>query len=172
VEVDDVEPFLVEHTAYLRDRPRRKHDVRQRSVRGHDDGSAHGDDPVGKVTVSTGSRVEKPSHRSGRIMTHDDPDIVPAKAQRVCLILCVLDDPAPVRPGEGNDDADLHPTAGGRRSIPRQDIHSPMASDEARDGIEPPCSCRERARAFARSNRTTVARLAYGRLVGSPVDPS
>ena len=32
----------------------------------------------------------------------------PRVAQRIRLVLGVLDDPAPVRPGERDDDADLH----------------------------------------------------------------
>ena len=44
----------------------------------------------------------------GRVVAHQDPDVVAAVAEGGGLVLGVLDDPAPVRPGERDDDADLH----------------------------------------------------------------
>ena len=75
------------------------------------------------------SRVLRP----GRVVAHQDLHVVPAGAERARLVLGVLDDPAPVRPGEGDDDADLHAwaasSAGASRSIPASSVSSVTASE-------------------------------------------
>src|SRR5689334_4330455 len=69
----------------------------------------------------------------GRVVPHHDAHVVPAATKRSRLMLGVLDDAAPVRPGEGDDDADLHAgvaaNARRSRSAPSSIVSSPTASD-------------------------------------------
>ena len=108
MEVDDVEALLGEHLAHPRDRARREDDVRQRAVGRDDDRAADRDDPRREVAVAAAARVEEPRQVPGRVVAHHDLDLVAARAERVGLVLGVLDDAAPVRPREGDDDPDLH----------------------------------------------------------------
>ena len=50
------------------------------------------------------SRVSRP----GRVVAHHELHLVAARPERVGLVLGVLDDAAPVRPRERDDDSDLH----------------------------------------------------------------
>jgi hypothetical protein len=52
--------------------------------------------------------MEETGQASGPVVAHDQPRLEPELGQGLCLALGVLDDAADVRPGEGDDDADLH----------------------------------------------------------------
>ena len=56
----------------------------------------------------------------GRIVAHQDLHVVATPPERCGLVLRVLDDTAPVRPRERNDDADLH--ARDRRERARESL--------------------------------------------------
>ena len=144
VQVEQVELLLGQRVADPEHRARREDDVRERAVRRHDDGAADRDDPGGQVAVPTGARMQEPREPAGRIVPHQDLDVVPAVAQRGRLVLGVLDDPAPVRPRERDDDPDLHARApakmGASRSIPASSVSSVTESERraqpAPDGPE------------------------------------
>ena len=74
--------------------------------------------PSGSAPVPTRTRVEQPRQTARRIVAHHDLHVVAAPAECGRLVLGMFDDPAPVRPGERDDDADLHAAtaANARRS--------------------------------------------------------
>ena len=112
---------------------RREHDVRQRPVRRHDHRAADGDDVRRKLHVPAGARMEQPREPARRVVAHDQPHVVPARPQRLGLVLGVLDDAAPVAPRERHDDAHLHAYAaastGASRAIPSSSTSSATASE-------------------------------------------
>ena len=64
--------------------------------------------PAGRSPWRPAARVEEARRPPGRVVAHQDRDVVAAVPEGGRLVLGVLDDPAPVRPRERDDDADLH----------------------------------------------------------------
>src|SRR5579862_1399906 len=131
--MEDVEPLLGQDPPHPPDRARREDDVRQRAVRRHDDGATDRDHVSGQVSMPAGSRVEQVGEVPGWVVPHHQLHVVASAAQRGRLVLGVLDDSAPVRPGEGDDDPDLHArttsNAAASRSAPSATVSSVTASD-------------------------------------------
>ena len=133
VQVEHVEALLAQRLAHAEDRPGRENDVRQGAVRRDDDRATDRDDPRRQVAVAAAPGVQETRHRSRWVVTHQDPDVVAAVAQGVRLVFGMLHDAAPVRPREGDDDADLHAYAasstGASRATPSSKVSSTTASE-------------------------------------------
>ena len=91
--------------------------------------------PTGMIPSGSGpwrprARVQQAREHARRVVAHQDLHVVTAAPQRRRLVLGVLDDAAPVRPRERDDDADLHarrPAANARapsRSAPSSIVSS------------------------------------------------
>ena len=158
VHVHDIELLLGEHAFHAADRARREHDVRQRAVRGHDDRTADGDDPVGKIAVPAGARVEHPRQVPGRVVAHDDLHVVAAAPQRCALVLGVLDHPSPVRPGERHDDADLHAATAANARASRSAAISTLSSLTASESRTQPAPLGPKPSPGATATRSSVSR--------------
>ena len=105
VHVDDVERFPLPDPLHPHHRLRAEDDVGERGVGRDDDRAAHGDDVVGRSRVPSLLRVQKPREPARGVVAHDDARVVPEPAQRARLVVGVLLDSAPERPGVRNDDA-------------------------------------------------------------------
>ncbi len=108
MDVDDVEALALPDPAHPHHGLRAEDDVRKRGVGRDDDRSPDGDDVVGRPRVPPLLRMEQPRQPPGRVVAHDDPDVVAEPLQRARLMIRVLLDSAPERPGVGDDDPDLH----------------------------------------------------------------
>src|SRR5581483_11630293 len=108
VHVHDVEPVVGQQRADAQDRARREDDVRQRAVRGYDHRAPDRDDARRKPPVTARARMERAREQPRWVVPHHQRDLVAAGTQRRRLVLGVLDDPAPVRPRERDDDSDPH----------------------------------------------------------------
>ena len=86
----------------------REDDVRQRPVRGDDHRSSHGYDVGRRVAVTPDARVQDASELTRRVVAHDQAHVVATVLECCRLQLRVLDDRAPERPRERDDDPDLH----------------------------------------------------------------
>ena len=133
VQMDEIELLPARIRLDASDRARREHDVRQRAVRRHDDRAADRDDSLGQRRVPPRSRVEESREPAGRIVAHEDLNIVAAPPERIGLMLAVFDDTAPVRPRERDDDPDLHAATAANaacsRSAPAAIVSSLTASE-------------------------------------------
>jgi hypothetical protein len=98
VQVEDVEAVRGEDAAQPHDRPRAQDDVRQRSVRRHDDRAADRYDVVRRRLVPAGAGMQHPRERPRGIVTAQDPGVVAELDQRPRLMIRVLDHAAPERP--------------------------------------------------------------------------
>ena len=108
VQVEDVEAFLLEHTADARHRRRAEDDVGQAVVRGHDHRAADGNDVGRRLPVPPEPRMQDAREAPRRVIAHDRSGLDPELAERLCLQLGVLDHGSPERPGVRDDDPDLH----------------------------------------------------------------
>ena len=95
MDVQDVEPLTSEGLVDPAHRPRRENDVRERAVRGHDDGAADRDDVVRRSLVTPLPGVQHVRQPAGRVVSDDDPRVVSEGVQRTRLVLGMFGDAAP-----------------------------------------------------------------------------
>ena len=108
VDVDDVEPLLLEDAPDPEDGARAEDDVRKRTVRRHDHRAADGDHSLRRLPVAAEPRVQDAREAARWVVAHHEPDIVAELPESGGLQLGVLDDGSPERPRVGDDDPDLH----------------------------------------------------------------
>ena len=108
VHVDDVEALLREDPPHPQHRGRGENDVRKRGVRRHDHRPPHRDDVIRRAGVPAFLRVQEPRQAPRRIVTHEDLGLDTETSERPRLVVSVLLDSPPKRPGVGHDNAHLH----------------------------------------------------------------
>ncbi len=108
VQVEDVEALALERADDPKVRAGRQHDVRERAVRRNDHGTADGYHVRRRLPVAADARVQDARELTRWVVAHDQAHVVATLLECRRLQLCMLDDRAPERPRERDDDPDLH----------------------------------------------------------------
>jgi hypothetical protein len=108
VQVQQIEIRVLEHAPHTEDRAGAEDDVRQRAVRRDDHRAADRDHLGRRVTVPADPRMEHARELTGRIVAHDQADLVSEVAERSRLKFRMLYHGAPEGPRKRDDDAHLH----------------------------------------------------------------
>ena len=108
VHVQQIELLFAQNSPHSEHRSRAEDDVRQRRVRGNDHGASHRHDVVGWIVVPAGTRVQQSCQTSRRIVADNKARIDAQLAKSAHLMVGVVNNAAPERPGERNDNAHLH----------------------------------------------------------------
>ena len=123
VQVEDVEALSLERADDPKVRAGRQHDVRERAVRRNDHGTADGYHVRRRIPVTADARVQDARELTRWVVAHDQAHVVATLLECRRLQLRMLDDRAPERPRERDDDPDLqrgaqdrNPSSAGLRS--------------------------------------------------------
>ena len=108
VQVEDVEALSLERAHDSKVRAGRQHDVRERAVRRNDHGTADGNHVRRRVAVTADPGMQDARELTRRVVAHDQAHVVATVLECRRLQLRMLDDRAPERPRERDDDPDLH----------------------------------------------------------------